>query len=81
MNDREALIAEARALLLEGASDMRDPQLELTGGMKISRAGELLVAEGGLKLAREVHATLGQYQRTVELQWFGLTDGEGVWLP
>ncbi|GGB09196.1 hypothetical protein GCM10011491_41450 [Brucella endophytica] len=82
--EREEIIAQARALLLEGAAQMEDAETaqgKLPGAAKVSRAGQMLVNLGGIVLAREVHATLGEFQRTVELQWYGLSDGENTWLP
>lgn len=78
-------ISEARELLITGATEMReaggDRNKELSGARKVTQAGEQLVAIGGLALAREVHATLGEHMRTVELQWYGLTDGKNIWYP
>jgi len=72
-------------LVLNGSAEMEmagdDLNKQLLGASKVTRAGQKLIDEGGLPLVREVYAMLGEYQRTVDLQWFGLSDGCNTWLP
>lgn len=69
-----------------GATMMKNADSEpekLVGAGIISRTGQLLVAAGGVDLLRRAHLHLTpEFQRLVEVQWFGLTDADGNrWLP
>lgn len=56
---------------------------KLSGAEAVSKAGLALVDAGGIALLRKAHAAVDpEFQRTVELQWYGLTDTAGFqWLP
>lgn len=72
--------------LNEGAAIMETAETEakgLLGARKVSLAGEEIVKAGGKAKLREVYYLVDpKHQRTVEVQWSGLTDAEGLmWLP
>lgn len=76
------LVAE----LNDGARLMRDGLTEsekFGGALVISRVGARLVKDGGKPLLQKAHGLAAEEnQRTIELQWFGLTDSSGrQWLP
>ncbi len=76
-------INKAVAELNAGADLMRQKDTELKGARLVSQLGQRLVDAGGTTLLKEVHALISpEHQRTVELQWYGLTDKEGhQWWP
>lgn len=56
---------------------------KLQGAQLISEVGAELVKDGGKPLLEEAHSkAIEKNRRTIELQWFGLTDSGGrQWLP
>ena len=56
---------------------------KMPGAKIVSEVGDILVKSGGKDLLQKAHGlALPEHQRTIELQWFGLTDAAGrQWLP
>ena len=57
--------------------------LSLPGAAIISRVGRALAEAGGKELLQQAHSKVDpQYQRTIDLQWYGPADTNGnQWLP
>lgn len=71
---------------LNRGAQMIDAQTEnnkkLPGSSVVSRVGRILVETGGVELLHKAHQRVdARYQRTVELQWYGVTYGDRQWLP
>ena len=82
----DARFGELLVNLSEGASLMDSAGTEsekLDGARLVSEVGAELVKVGGKPLLEKAHSmTSEDNQRTIELQWFGLTDADGrQWLP
>lgn len=81
-DDLRAQIAELNrgAAMMDAAKNEKE---KLAGASIVSGVGLDLVDTGGKPLLERAHSMVDpQYQRTVELQWYGLTDKNGYqWLP
>ena len=68
------------AAIMDAASDDND---KMPGARIVSEVGAELVEEGGHDLLKRAHGmALPEYQRTIEVQWGGLTDAQGrQWRP
>lgn len=83
MNEQD--LTKRIAELNRGAKMMDDADTDsgkLPGAAIVSRVGRELIEAGGFDLLRRAHSMVEEArQRTVELQWFGLSDGNRTWLP
>ncbi|ATG46048.1 hypothetical protein PhaeoP83_04443 (plasmid) [Phaeobacter inhibens] len=84
MNDEQ--LSEMVSELNRGAEliDTSETDYEkLPGAAIISRVGRALAEAGGKELLEQAHAKVDpQFQRTIDLQWYGLADTNGnQWLP
>ena len=70
--------------LNEGAHRMRHGSTvaeRLEGAARVTNVGMELIAERGFEGLQEAYRLVdGEHQQTVEVEWFGLTDGEKRWL-
>ena len=67
--------------LNQGAAMMDEDKLP--GARVVTDVGHALAEVGGKALLRKAHSlALPEHQRTIELQWCGITDRNGEqWLP